>query len=69
VRVLFPIGIILMLLLFTAEPAAAQTWSFQVVDDGGDVGYQSQAAAASDWTPYLLYLSDQCLPPWYRVCF
>ena len=57
-RILFPIGVIVILLLISADPAAAQTWNFQIVDDGGDVGYQSQVVVASDGTPYILYLSS-----------
>jgi hypothetical protein len=56
-RILFPLGLIIILLLVSADPAAAQTWNFQAVDDGGDVGYQSQLAVASDGTPYILYLT------------
>jgi hypothetical protein len=37
------------------QPASAQSWNIQIVDDGGDTGYGSRVGAASDGTPYILY--------------
>ncbi len=51
------IGIVIVhgLLLFAPGPAMSQTWNFQVVDDGGTVGYHSQIAVTSDGSPHILY--------------
>lgn len=36
----------------------ADTWNLQVVDDAGDVGYDSQIVTLSDGTPYIFYKSS-----------
>lgn len=39
-----------------APVAVAQDWNIQLVDDAGDVGYDSQIAVLSDGTPYIAYV-------------
>ena len=56
-RILFPIVMLILLIAFST-PAAAQEWIFQVVDDAGDMGYQSRIAVTSDGSPHILYLSS-----------
>lgn len=52
----FPsLGLALVALVVFGASASAQDWNVQVVDDSGDVGYDSQVAALSDGTPYVLY--------------
>jgi hypothetical protein len=36
----------------------ADTWNLQVVDDAGNVGYDSQIVTLADGTPYIFYKSD-----------
>lgn len=45
----------LVLVSVTICAARAQEWNFQVVDDAGDMGYQSQIAVTSGGIPYILY--------------
>jgi hypothetical protein len=52
---LMKIGILAVTLLSGVTAAHAQTWNLQVVDDAGDVGYDSQIVVANDGTPFLFY--------------
>jgi len=43
---------------FIAPVAVAQEWNIQLVDDAGDVGYDSQIAVLSNGIPYIVYVGS-----------
>ncbi len=56
-----------VLLLTLCLSAAAQDWNVQIVDDSGDVGYNSQIVVTSDGTPYITYVgaSNSLMLAWW----
>lgn len=64
----FPsIGFALIALVVLAASTGAQDWNVQLVDDSGDVGFDSQIAVLSNGTPYIAFVggsSDLKLAWW-----
>jgi hypothetical protein len=48
----------LMTLVVLGASAGAQDWNVQLVDDSGDVGYDSQIAVLSNGTPYIAFVGE-----------
>ena len=55
--VLLSLGIAVVFML-ACLPAVAQPWNLRIVDDAGNMGYNSRIAVTSDGTPYILYVDD-----------
>jgi hypothetical protein len=49
---------ILILVLAWGSQGYSQIWNREVIDNAGDVGYNSRIAVTSDGTPYVLYIAD-----------
>jgi hypothetical protein len=53
-----PMLFALITLAVLGGPAGAQDWNVQLVDDSGDVGYDSQVAVLSNGTPYIAFATS-----------
>ena len=53
-----PMLFALIMLAVLGGPAGAQDWNVQLVDDSGDVGFDSQVAVLSNGTPYIAFATN-----------
>ncbi len=51
-------ALVLITVIGLAPLAVAQDWNIQLVDDAGDVGYDSQVAVLSTGIPYIAYVAN-----------